>query len=487
MPFLSESSLKARILPSIRSDKEPRQVRALAAAADAIDDLVLPPADGKVLRPGDPGFDGLLPFNLRTTVRPAVIAQCKTAHAVSLAVQWARQHDVQLCGHGGGHSYEGFSSCSGLMIDVRSMNSVVINAANQTARIGAGALLGDVAEKLWVQRFALPAGTCKPVGIAGLTLGGGHGVASRKFGLTCDNLLSAHLVDANGNELNASVTENPDLFWALRGGGGGNFGIVTEFTFKVHPVNRVIAFRLVWPNNFPTSVLREWQKFAQSAPDELGFVLVMSGGQGNITGIRCTGLYLPQTASQTPTVSKLKTLLAPLLSIGSPTFTTKQFTYIEAARYFAGSGDPDRVYFKGKSDYSLGALTTSGVSTFITSLRNATSPVAAIFEAYGGAINRVGEADTAFPHRGTTRFCLQYYAEWSSSSATNRSVAAVRALYAAMRPHFPGFSYVNYIDLDLTDYAPAYYKGNLPRLQAVKQQYDPDNFFHFAQSIPPLV
>lgn len=484
MPFLAESSLKAPTLDSLQS-APPRRARAQAAAAvDPIASLVLPAADGKVLRPGDAGFNGLLPFNLRTTVRPQVIAQCKTAHGVSLAVQWARQNQFALCGHGGGHSYEGFSSCAGIMIDVRSMNSVVINAANQTARIGAGALLGDVAEKLWGQKFALPAGTCKPVGIAGLTLGGGHGVASRKFGLTCDNLLAVHLADASGHALNASATENPDLFWALRGGGGGNFGIVTEFTFKVHPVNRVIAFRLVWPNTFPTSVLREWQKFAQSAPDELGFVLVMSGGQGSITGIRCTGLYLPQTAGQTPAVSKLKTLLAPLLAIGNPTFTTKQFTYIEAARYFAGGGDPDRVYFKGKSDYSLGALTTTGVSTFITSLRNSASPVAAIFEAYGGAINRIGEADTAFPHRGTTRFCLQYYAEWSSSSATNKNVAAIRALYAAMRPHFPGFSYVNYIDLDLTDYAPAYYKGNLPRLQAVKQQYDPDNFFHFAQSIP---
>ncbi len=485
MPFLSETSLKAPTLGSLKSDQEPRRARALlAAAVDPIDSLVISSADGKVLRPGDAGFNGLLPFNLRTTTRPAAIAQCKTAHGVSLAVQWARANQFALCGHGGGHSYEGFSSCPGLMIDVRSMNSVVINAANQTARIGAGALLGDVAEALFAQGFALPAGTCKPVGIAGLTLGGGHGLAARKFGLTCDNLLAAHLVEANGNELDASATANPDLFWALRGGGGGNFGIVTGFTFQIHPVNRVIAFRIVWPNNFPTASLKKWQSFAQSAPDELGFVFVMSGGQGHITGIRCTGLYLPQTAGQTPTVATLKTLLAPLLSVGGPTLTTRQFSYIEAARYFAGNGDPDRVYFKAKSDYSLAAWSNDAVSAFISALRNSASPLAAIFEAYGGAINRVGEADTAFPHRGTTRFCLQYYAEWSSSSSTNGKVAAVRALYAAMRPFLPGYSYVNYIDSDLTDYAPAYYKGNLARLQTVKQQYDPDNVFHFAQSIP---
>ena len=484
MPFLAKASLKAPILGSLKSGPPQPERALLAVAADPIDDLIIPAADGKVLRPAAAEFDGLLPFNLRTTVRPLVIAQCRTAQGVGLAVQWARLHGVALCGHGGGHSYEGFSSCAGIMIDVRKMEAVVIDEANQTARIGAGALLGDVAEKLFAKKFALPAGTCKPVGIAGLTLGGGHGVASRKFGLTADNLLAAKIVDATGAELTASATQNPDLFWALRGGGGGNFGILTEFTFKVHPVDRAIAFRLVWPNNFPTSVLKKWQGFAQSAADELGFVLVMSGGLGHITGIRCTGQYLPAVAGQTPTVSALRTLLAPLLSVGSPTLTTRQFSYIEAARYFAGNGDPNRVFFKGKSDYSVGALTNDGVSAFISALRNSVSPVAAIFEAYGGAINRVPEADTAFAHRGDTRFCIQYFAEWSSGAATNKNVAAVRALHAAMRPHLPGFSYVNYIDLDLTDWANAYYKANLPRLQAVKQQYDPGNVFHFAQSIP---
>lgn len=483
MPFLADSPLSAPILPSLASSTPPPARLRAGLAADAIDDLQIPPADGKVLRPGDAGFDDLLPFNLRTTSRPQVIAQCRTAHGVSVAVQWARQHDFPLVGHGGGHSYEGFSSGPGLMIDVRSMNAIVVDAASRTARIGAGCLLGDVAEALFAAGFALPTGTCQPVGIAGSTLGGGHGVASRKFGLTCDNLLSARLVDATGTELTVSTTENPDLYWALRGGGGGNFGIVTEFTFQVHPVNRVITFRIVWPTNYPTAVLKAWQNFAQSAPDEVGCVLVMSGSGGSITGIRCTGLYLPKNAGGTPRVSELEQLLDPLVSIGDATLTTKKRSYIEAARYFAGNGDPDRVYFKGKSDYSPGALSSDAIKAFLAALRSAASPVAVIFEAYGGAINRVAEADTAFPHRDA-RFCMQYYAEWSASAATTRNVASVRSVYAAMRPYLPGHSYVNYIDLDLLDSAPAYYRGNLPRLQAVKAQYDPDNFFHFAQSIP---
>ena len=341
-----------------------------------------------MLRPGDADFEKLLPFNRRTLVRPQVIAQCRTANGVSLAIQWARAHGVALCGHSGGHSYERFSSCSGLLIDVRSMDAVVIDVAAKTARIGAGSLLGDVAEQLFVEKLALPAGSCKPVGIAGLTLGGGHGLSSRKLGLTADNLLSAKIVDATGMVLNASATENPDLFWALRGGGGGNFGVVTEFTFTVHPVDRVIAFRITWPANFPTASLKAWQNFAQTAPDELSFLYVMTGGQGKITGIRCTGLYLPKTAGETPKLSTLKTLLAPLLSTGSPTLSTKQFTYIEAARYFAGNGDPDRVYFKGKSDYSIGALSNEGVSTFIKTLRN--SPAMRALQHAGDVRRSVG-------------------------------------------------------------------------------------------------
>ena len=482
MPFLSDSSFQAPILPSLHGETPP-DARA-AVAADPIADLIIPAADGQVLRPGDAEFNTLLPFNLRTTVRPMVIAQCRTPHAVSLAVQWARSHGVALCGHGGGHSYEGFSSCAGIMIDVRKMNAITIDAASQTARIGAGSLLGTVAETLFTQHFALPAGSCKPVGIAGLTQGGGHGFTSRKFGLTCDSLLAAHVVLANGSEVNASATENPNLYWALRGGGGGNFGIVTEFTFKLHPVNRVIAFSIKWPNNYPTNSLKTWQSFAQSAPDELSFVLNMTGGQGAISGIHCSGLYLPANAGGTPTVGDLQTLLAPLMAVGNPVLTTRQFSYIEAVRYFAGDGDPNRIFFKAKSDYSLSAWSDAAVATFIAALKASPYPIAAIFEAYGGAIGRVAAADTAFPHRGDTRFCLQYYLQWSSSASTNGRLAAIRALYAAMRPHLPGYSYVNYLDLDLHDYAAAYYRDNLSRLRMVKQQYDPDNVFHFAQSIP---
>jgi hypothetical protein len=447
--------------------------------------LVLPAEEGTVLHPGDPGFDDLLPFNLRTTSRPMIIAQCLTANGASLAVKWARRFGIVHCTHAGGHCYEGYSSGSGLMIDVRRMNGITIDVVNQTARLGAGCLLGDIAVALFAQKLALPAGSCRPVGVAGLAMGGGHGLTSRKFGLTCDSLLSAHVVTANGDQLDASMNENSDLFWALRGGGGGNFGIVTEFTFKLHPVDRVMYFSISWPDdNFRTASIRTWQTLAQSAPDELALLLHVNGGQGHISHIGCNGLFLPRNAGDTPSADDLKAVLGPLLTLGNPTFRTREVSYIDAVKILAGDGDPNRVFFKAKSDYSLAAWSDEAIQTFITALKASPSPIATIFEAYGGQINRVGEAETAFPHRGNTLFCLQYYLQWASSSSTNQNVAAVCGLYDAMRPFHPGFSYVNYIDADLQDYARAYYKGNLPRLQAIKQQLDPDNFFHFAQSIP---
>ena len=447
--------------------------------------LVLPAEDGTVLHPGDLGFDDLLPFNLRTTSRPMAIAQCLTENGASVAIKWARRFGIAHCTHAGGHCYEGYSSGSGLMIDVRKMNGITIDAVNQTARLGAGCLLGDIAAALFAHKLALPAGSCRPVGVAGLTMGGGHGLTSRKFGLTCDSLLSAHVVTANGDQLVASANKNPDLFWALRGGGGGNFGVVTEFTFKVHPVDRVIYFSISWPDDtFRTAIIRTWQALAQAAPDEVALLLHVNGGQGHISHLGCNGLYLPRNAGDTPSADDLKAVLSSLLALGSPTLRIREVSYIDAVKILAGDGDPNRVFFKAKSDYSLAAWSDQAIQIFISALKASPSPIATIFEAYGGQINRVGEADTAFPHRGNTLFCLQYYLQWGASSSTNQNVSAVRGLYDAMRPFHPGYSYVNYIDADLQDYAQSYYKGNLPRLQAIKQQLDPDNFFHFAQSIP---
>jgi FAD binding domain/Berberine and berberine like len=456
-------------------------------SADPIDELraAIGPSNGKVLVAGiDPIPEDRLPFNLRATVTPRVLVQSKTSNAVRESIAWAKRHGIPLCGRGGGHSYEGFSSVAGLVIDVGDMNSIAIDTVQQTATIGAGCRLGNVAERLFKDGLALPAGTCAPVGIAGIALGGGHGVSSRKFGLTTDNLLSVRLVDASGAELRASITENTDLFWALQGGGGGNFGVATEFVFKVHLVNRVISFRIRWKTADAALALAKWQDFAPAAPDELGCVFSIDAGRNGISSVRCAGQFLPKNAGETPNKSELLNLLRPLTSIGSSTVTTKSLSFIEACRHFAGDGDKQRVYFKAKSDYAVGKLTSEGIAALLAALNSTTEPVTAIFEAYGGAINRIVPTATAFPHRSSTRYCLQYFSQWTSRSLTTRRVKAISNLYAAMRPYLPGFSYVNYIDLDLANWAEAYYKENLGQLSLIKKKYDPDNLFKFAQSIP---
>ena len=496
MPYSAHSLSTAPLTSLAGKDQSAAQPREESAAgpsqfsgssADSIAELrgAIDSVDGKVLVSGaDPIPGNRLPFNLRAGVTPHVLVLSKTPKAISGSIAWAKRHAVPLCGRAGGHSYEGFSSIAGLVIDVGDMNSITIDTANQTATIGAGCRLGDVTERLFKDGLAIPAGTCAPVGITGITLGGGHGVSSRKLGLTTDNLLSVRLVDASGAELRASKTENPDLFWALQGGGGGNFGIATEFSFRVYPVNQVIVFQLRWQPSHAAKALAKWQTFAPAAPDELGCIFAIDAGPNGITGVRCGGQLLPKNPGELPDKAHLLELLGPLTSDGTATVTTKSLSFIEAARHFAGDGDKQRVYFKAKSDYAVEPLNSQGIDTLLAALRSITEPVTAIFEAYGGAINRVAPDATAFPHRGTTQYCLQYFAQWTSSSSTSRRVKAIGNLYTAMRPHFPGFSYVNYIDLDLENWPVAYYKENLARLSIVKMKYDPANVFKFAQSIP---
>jgi hypothetical protein len=463
--------------PSRLSGSSVDPVAELRAAIDS--------ADGKVLVSGtDPIPENRLPFNLRAVVTPHVLVLCKTPKAISESIAWAKRHAVPLCGRAGGHSYEGFSSVAGLVIDVGDMNNITVDAANQTATIGAGCRLGDVTERLFKDGLAIPAGTCAPVGITGIALGGGHGVSSRKLGLTADNLLSVRLVDASGAELRASKTENPDLFWALQGGGGGNFGIASEFLFRAYPVNQAAIFQVRWQPSHAAKALANWQVFAPAAPDELGCIFAIDAGPNGITGVRCGGQLLPKNPGELPDTAHLVELLRPLTSVGTPTVTTRSLSFIEAARHFAGDGDKQRVHFKAKSDYAVEPLNSQGIDALLAALKRSTEPVTAIFEAYGGAINRVASDATAFPHRGTTQYCLQYFAQWASSSSTSRRVKAIEDLYTAMRPNFPGFSYVNYIDLDLENWPVAYYKENLARLSEVKLKYDPANVFKFAQSIP---
>lgn len=437
------------------------------------------------------------------TVHPAAIAYCASPADVQACLAFAHKFSLPFTPRAGGHSYEGYSTTTGLVIDVTRMNAVAVNSG--IATVGAGTRLIDVYAALAQQGLIIPAGSCSTVGVAGLTLGGGTGVLGRKFGLTCDNMQSAQVVLADGRVLTCDASHNADLFWALRGGGGGNFGIVTSFTFQTHQLSSLSLFTFTWPWNSAAAVVNAWQNWAPHAPDELwsNCVLIAPADKGTAPFVVVNGVYVGN-------VGPLNSLLAQLTgSIGAP----------PASRYVTGADVLSTMLYEAgcsgktvgqchlptqnpqgqllrdtsgvKSDYFTSALSRQGIDNLVNAItkRHATSNLGnggIGMDAYGGAINRVASDATAFAHRNAL-FSAQYSASWNASDSAS-VVAANRSwlndTWKSMRPFASGGSYQNYVDPDLPDWQHAYYGANLARLRRIKTMYDPTNFFHFAQSIP---
>ena len=451
---------------------------------------------GDVVQHGAAGYDrARLLYDTRfDAVKPRAVVFCESIGDVQKTVRWARQHAVRIVPRSGGHSYGGYSTTSGVVVDVSRLNRISLDKRNRAA-VGAGARLIDVYDRLWQTRRTIPAGTCPTVGIAGLAQGGGIGFAARKFGLTCDNLLEATLVLANGSAVVCNADTKPDLYWALRGGGGGNFGIVTRLVFRTHPVADVVTYALEWPWSDASRVIDAWQKLAPHAPDGLFSVLNLSAVAGSTAQPRIT------SAGQFfGTEQALRNLLQPLSGTGTPTrFTVTSRTYMDAQRMWAGcsgtieechlppQGNLSRATFKGKSSYANRALTARGIDTLIRQIesRRATGSGSGILllDAYGGAINRVEKRATAFVHRDAL-FSMQYLAYWDPSQPAQPNLAWLRTFHSAMAPHVSPFAYQNYIDPEQPRWLNAYYGSNLNRLIAVKRRYDPKNVFRSAQSIP---
>ena len=461
--------------------------RAEARALDALDQLDSV-FRGPLLRPGSAGYGvARRPWNARfDDVLPRAVAQPLDTADVEAIVRWAVAHDVRLGVRSGGHSYAGLSSTSGVLVDLGRLSSVTVGADGRAA-IGAGAALGSVYSRLWAAgQRTIPAGSCPTVGIAGLTLGGGHGFASRAFGLACDSLRSVRIVTADGHAHDVSAGSRPNLFWALRGGGAGSYGIVTRLTFATRKVGTVTTFVLRWPWAAAADVVAAWQAFMATAPDALTTTLALRvpSTTGGAPTIVVNGMFLgPKPGAAAA--------LAGLTEGDPPPATTSlvQRTYGAAMTYFAGGqSEPRRI--AGSSRVARVPLGPKGRDALVEAVeeRHADPRLRGggiVLFAFGAAVGKVSRTATAYVHRDA-RFSLELLGLWTSPSPAveTANLAWIRQARLALSPYTSGEALQNYADRALAGWKRAYYAENLERLVATKHAVDPTNRFRHAQSIP---
>jgi FAD/FMN-containing dehydrogenase len=454
-----------------------------ASAADSPVRKLAQMLDGDVIVPGSARYaTARLLWDTRfDPLRPRAIAYCASRADVERIVRWARSAGIHVVPRSGGHSYAGYSSGNGVVVaDVSRLSQVKLSGTRAT--VGAGANLFSVYAGLAKHGVTVPGGSCPTVGIAGLALGGGIGYSARQFGTTADNLRRLQIVTADGELLVCDASHHADLFWACRGGGGGNFGIVTDFTFATHRVSTVSTYSIEWPWAQAAAALAAWQQFAPHAPDALFSVLDLIATNPSVPGARA---HVVSAGQYFGPESDLASLLQPLTAVGSPIrVVTKTLSYLDAAVHWAGCRDAAscteaRLAFAAKSDYVAAPLPAAAIATLVNAVaaRQGHGRGAIYFDASAGAINRVPKAATAFVHRDSL-FSMQYTSGGDSSSAT-----WLANLYAQMRPYVSGFAYQNYIDPKLGTWPHAYYGTNLPRLEAIKRKVDPHGLFRFRQSI----
>jgi len=449
-----------------------------------------PPIRGQVIRRGASGFlQAAHVYNERFDgVLPNLVARPLDAADVRTAVQWGVAHGVPLRARSGGHSYAGYSTLSGgMVLDLRNLRGISINAPKRMATIGAGSQLIDVYSALAARGLTIPAGSCPSVGIAGHALGGGMGLAGRQFGLTADNVLSASIVTADGQLRTANAQTNPDLYWALRGGGGGNFGVVTSFTVRVHPVPPTVAgFTVSWPWSQAAEALAAWQAWGPHARSQITSIFHLSAS-GGATLVNVSGQYFGPATD-------LRGLLAPLTAVGGASVSAGDFGYLQAQLMWAGcsnisqtachtvgtrpGGTLPRDSFQAKSDYVAKPLPGAAREALVRAAENRLAMPghgAILFDCYGGAINRVKPAATAFVHRNVL-FCIQYLSYDGGASWLNSTAAS-------MRPYVTGGAYFNYTDPGLKGWQNAYYGSNYRRLLKIRRDIDPHHYFNFPQAI----
>ncbi len=436
---------------------------------------------GPLVTPSDPSYDETRQVhNGMIDKHPQLIARCLDAADIAKAVNFARQKNLEVAVRGGGHNVAGNAVCEGgLMIDLSLMKAVDVDAKARTARAQAGVTWGEFNHETQLHGLATTGGTVSTTGIAGLTLGGGIGWLIGKYGLAVDNLLSAEIVTANGEVLRASANENADLFWGLRGG-GGNFGVVASFEFQLHPVGPVVSGLVAHPIDQAREVLRFFREFTASLPDELtADALLAYAPDGSGTPIAAI------LVCHCGPVSEGEAAVRPVKAFGSPLIDAIGPTPYEDTNKMMDAGWPKGALSYWKGNF-LKELSDAAIDTMIDRFSTCPSTMSGmLLEHFHGAVTRVSEAETAFPHR-QVGYNFLAASQWIDPQQSQQNVAWARDTYAAMQPYLGSGRYVNYLDADEgEDPAASAYGPNYERLRSLKKQYDPDNFFHMNQNIKP--
>ncbi|SES33641.1 FAD-binding oxidoreductase [Actinokineospora terrae] len=434
-------------------------------------------------------------------VNPRAIVYCASTADVSASVRFARERGIPLAVRSGGHSFNGWSTTPGLVVDTSRLAHVV---PGPTVRFGPGLRGVDSVAALSPHGIALPAGGCPTVSAGGFTLGGGLGWQTRKYGTASDRLVSARVVLADGRAVRASATEHSDLFWALRGGGGGNFGVVTEFESLPTQLSRVVSYRLTWSWDRAAEVVAAWQQWVITGEDELASVLVAvlpDSAPGAVPLLQVVGAHLGTKAAADAAIARLVSAVG-----AAPTSNTaEELPYATAMMRAFGCSDKtaSQCHITGQTPDALlprttfvahryrtfaHAIPSPGIDAILTAFEANRRPGqnrSLNFVAWGGQANRLPVTATAWPHR-TAQFALGFSATLTTATTPDDHTTATHWAdtgFTTMTPYSTGHTYQNYGHNGLPDWQTAYYGPNYTRLTQIKHTYDRDNIFHFSQSV----
>ena len=443
---------------------------------------------GKVLVPDDPGYEEARQiWNAMIDRRPAVIVQCAQADDVPSVIRFAWENKLELSIRGGGHNIAGNALCDdGIMIDFSRMKNVRVDAGKKRAYVEPGATLADLDAAIQAHGLATPVGINSTTGIAGLTLGGGFGWLTRKYGMTVDNLVSVDLIMADGKKLHASENENTDLFWAIRGG-GGNFGVVTQFEFRLFPVGpEIVAGLIVFPFDQARQILNQYREFVNTAPEELNVWVVLRKAPPlpflpeNVHGKEVVVLPIFYTGA----VAEAEKLIAPLRAFGKAHGEHIGVQpYVEWQKAFDPLLTPGaRNYWKS---HNFTELADGALNSIIEFAGKLPSPQCEIFIGLiAGAPNRVAPNAMAYAHRDA-RFVLNVHGRWDEAKDDQKGIGWAREFFKASAPYASAGAYVNFMTAEEGDRVAAAYGSNYDRLVEIKKRYDPENVFHLNQNIKP--